>query len=192
MFFFVIWPHFTLCCCPYLKKNNFHVNPFRIIEMIRHYPTARRNFLLITFNWLANALVYNGLSYYSANLNVSSHLGFFIRCSYTMIQKYWNNFFRILQILFMIRGKSDRSKWCWETNYKLLQETNFLKILFVQLGSGGTHLLSLCLARQWRCPPTSWAGSWWTSGGGAGSSSRRRFWGPLLHIMILWWCLSFL
>ena len=42
------------------------------------YPTSRRNFLLITFNWVANALVYNGLSYYSANLNVSSHLGFFI------------------------------------------------------------------------------------------------------------------
>ena len=35
---------------------------------------ARRNFCLITFNWLANALVYNGLSFYSANLNVSSHL----------------------------------------------------------------------------------------------------------------------
>jgi hypothetical protein len=51
----------------------------RIIQMMRFYPTARRNFLLITFNWLANALVYNGLSYYSANLNVSSHLGFFIR-----------------------------------------------------------------------------------------------------------------
>ena len=42
------------------------------------YPTSRRNFFLITFNWVANALVYNGLSYYSANLRVSSHLGFFI------------------------------------------------------------------------------------------------------------------
>ena len=29
---------------------------------------ARRNFFLITFNWLANALVYNGLSFYSADL----------------------------------------------------------------------------------------------------------------------------
>ena len=36
------------------------------------YPTSRRNFFLITFNWVANALVYNGLSYYSANLRVSS------------------------------------------------------------------------------------------------------------------------
>ncbi len=34
--------------------------------------------MLITFNWLANALVYNGLSFYSANLNVNSFLGFFI------------------------------------------------------------------------------------------------------------------
>jgi len=49
-----------------------------ILTLIQHYPIGRRNFLLITFNWLANAMVYNGLSYYSANLNVSSHLGFFI------------------------------------------------------------------------------------------------------------------
>ena len=52
---------------------------FSILTLIRHYPIGRRNFFLITFNWLANAMVYNGLSYYSANLNVSSHLGFFIR-----------------------------------------------------------------------------------------------------------------
>ena len=49
------------------------------MSLIRGYPIGRRNFLLITFNWLANSMVYNGLSYYSANLNVSSHLGFFIR-----------------------------------------------------------------------------------------------------------------
>lgn len=49
-----------------------------ILTLIQHYPIGRKNFFLITFNWLANALVYNGLSYYSANLNVSSHLGFFI------------------------------------------------------------------------------------------------------------------
>lgn len=48
------------------------------MTLVQHYPIGRRNFFLITFNWLANALVYNGLSYYSANLNVSSHLGFFI------------------------------------------------------------------------------------------------------------------
>ena len=39
---------------------------------------ARRNFFIITFNWLTNALVYNGLTFYSADLGVSSHLGFFI------------------------------------------------------------------------------------------------------------------
>ena len=47
-------------------------------NLIWYYPVARRNFCLITFNWLANALVYNGLSFYSADLGVSSHLGFFI------------------------------------------------------------------------------------------------------------------
>ena len=49
-----------------------------MLTLLLYYPVARRNFALITFNWLANALVYNGLSFYSANLNVSSHLGFFI------------------------------------------------------------------------------------------------------------------
>ena len=39
-------------------------------------------------------MVYNGLSYYSANLNVSSHLGFFIRQVSTtliMIQNMYNS-----------------------------------------------------------------------------------------------------
>ena len=74
--------------------------------MIRGYPIARRNFLLITFNWLANALVYNGLSYYSANLEVSSHLGFFIRKhKYLQVQsinfnkKYVGNFLAFSRIL---------------------------------------------------------------------------------------------
>ena len=49
-----------------------------MLNLLVYYPVARRNFSLITFNWLANALVYNGLSFYSANLNVNSHLGFFI------------------------------------------------------------------------------------------------------------------
>ena len=47
-------------------------------KLLRYYPNSRRNFMLITFNWLANAIVYNGLSFYSANLNVNSFLGFFI------------------------------------------------------------------------------------------------------------------
>ena len=45
-----------------------------MIRLFWYYPTARRNFCLITFNWLANAVVYNGLSYYSANLNVSRYI----------------------------------------------------------------------------------------------------------------------
>jgi hypothetical protein len=49
-----------------------------MFTLLLYYPVARRNFVLITFNWLANALVYNGLSFYSANLNVNSFLGFFI------------------------------------------------------------------------------------------------------------------
>lgn len=49
-----------------------------IITLLLHYPVSRRNFFLITFNWFANALVYNGISFYSANLNVNSFLGFFI------------------------------------------------------------------------------------------------------------------
>ena len=50
-----------------------------MFTLLLRYPVARRNFMLITFNWFANALVYNGLSFYSANLNVNSFLGFFIR-----------------------------------------------------------------------------------------------------------------
>jgi len=60
------------------REKTTHVSIFTMLKWGTAYPTSRRNFLLITFNWVANALVYNGLSYYSANLNVSSHLGFFI------------------------------------------------------------------------------------------------------------------
>lgn len=49
-----------------------------ILVLLLYYPVARRNFMLITFNWFANAMVYNGLSFYSANLHVNSFLGFFI------------------------------------------------------------------------------------------------------------------
>lgn len=57
--------------------KNKHVDP-NIITMLRFYPVTRRNFILITLCWFANGFVYNGLSFYSAKLNVSSHLGFFI------------------------------------------------------------------------------------------------------------------
>lgn len=63
------------------RPVNLNVNSNRTPSMyvlLLYYPVARRNFCLITFNWLTNALVYNGLSFYSANLNVSSHL---VRCT---------------------------------------------------------------------------------------------------------------
>ena len=63
------------------KEKTTHVSIYTMIKWNTLFPKSRRNFFLITFNWVANALVYNGLSYYSANLNVSSHLGFFIRFS---------------------------------------------------------------------------------------------------------------
>lgn len=59
------------------KKKSVNRKPSMWV-LLWYYPVARRNFFLITFNWLANALVYNGLSFYSADLRVSSHLGFFI------------------------------------------------------------------------------------------------------------------
>ena len=68
----VTWKYYIICSTSLSSS-------FSILTLIQHYPIGRKNFFLITFNWLANALVYNGLSYYSANLNVSSHLGFFIR-----------------------------------------------------------------------------------------------------------------
>jgi len=60
-----------------MKKTK-KTRPPSMWVLLWYYPVARRNFFLITFNWLANALVYNGLSFYSADLGVSSHLGFFI------------------------------------------------------------------------------------------------------------------
>nr|XP_040572189.1 organic cation transporter protein-like [Lepeophtheirus salmonis] len=61
-----------------IKESPHKKHHVSMLTLLLRYPIARRNFILITFNWLANALVYNGLSFYSANLNVSSHLGFFI------------------------------------------------------------------------------------------------------------------
>lgn len=41
-------------------------------------PNMRKKTTIITFNWLSNAVVYNGLSYMCANLGVSDYLAFFI------------------------------------------------------------------------------------------------------------------
>lgn len=45
---------------------------------IFHYPNIRKKFLLFTFVWMANATVYNGLSYNATNLGVNDFLAFFI------------------------------------------------------------------------------------------------------------------
>ena len=46
--------------------------------LICGYPNIRKKFLIITFSWTANAIVYNGLSYNATDLGVSDYLAFFI------------------------------------------------------------------------------------------------------------------
>ncbi|XP_034934659.1 organic cation transporter protein-like [Chelonus insularis] len=41
-------------------------------------PNIRKKFLILAFDWVANAVVYNGLSYNTTNLGVSDYLAFFI------------------------------------------------------------------------------------------------------------------
>ena len=48
-----------------------------MLELMR-FPNMRRKFCILTFLWLSNSVAYNGLSYNSANLGVSSALAFFI------------------------------------------------------------------------------------------------------------------
>lgn len=38
----------------------------------------RKKFFILAFDWVANAVVYNGLSYNTTNLGVSDYLAFFI------------------------------------------------------------------------------------------------------------------
>ena len=73
------------------------LRPDNMTAMLRFYPSTRKNFALsgilhtfilihyfyqnwfiftVAFNWLANAVAYNGLTFYSANLNVSPQIGF--------------------------------------------------------------------------------------------------------------------
>ena len=42
------------------------------------FPNIRKKFLIITFSWTANAIVYNGLSYKATDLGVNDYLAFFI------------------------------------------------------------------------------------------------------------------
>ncbi|CAK9794714.1 Carcinine transporter [Anthophora quadrimaculata] len=47
------------------------------MDLIRN-PNIRKKFLILAFDWVANAVVYNGLSYNATNLGVSDYLAFFI------------------------------------------------------------------------------------------------------------------
>lgn len=45
---------------------------------IMRNPNIRKKFFILAFDWVANAVVYNGLSYNTTNLGVSDYLAFFI------------------------------------------------------------------------------------------------------------------
>lgn len=47
------------------------------MDLITH-PNIRKKFFILAFDWVANAVVYNGLSYNTTNLGVSDYLAFFI------------------------------------------------------------------------------------------------------------------
>ncbi|XP_054275227.1 organic cation transporter 1-like [Macrosteles quadrilineatus] len=47
------------------------------MDILRH-PNIRTKFFILSFDWVANAVVYNGLSYNATNLGVSDYLAFFI------------------------------------------------------------------------------------------------------------------
>ncbi|XP_033346981.1 organic cation transporter 1-like isoform X2 [Bombus vosnesenskii] len=47
------------------------------MDLIRN-PNIRKKFFILAFDWVANAVVYNGLSYNATNLGVSDYLAFFI------------------------------------------------------------------------------------------------------------------
>ena len=47
------------------------------MDILRN-PNIRKKFFILAFDWVANAVVYNGLSYNTTNLGVSDYLAFFI------------------------------------------------------------------------------------------------------------------
>ncbi|XP_054003663.1 organic cation transporter 1-like isoform X1 [Hylaeus anthracinus] len=47
------------------------------MDLVRN-PNIRKKFFILAFDWVANAVVYNGLSYNTTNLGVSDYLAFFI------------------------------------------------------------------------------------------------------------------
>lgn len=48
-------------------------------------PNIRKKFFILAFDWVANAVVYNGLSYNTTNLGVSDYLAFFIGKGYILL-----------------------------------------------------------------------------------------------------------
>ncbi|CAK1591347.1 unnamed protein product [Parnassius mnemosyne] len=48
-----------------------------ILDLFR-YPNIRKNFFILTFDWLSLGVIYNGLSYNTSNLGVNDYLAFFI------------------------------------------------------------------------------------------------------------------
>jgi hypothetical protein len=52
------------------------------MDLLRN-PNIRKKFLILAFDWVANAVVYNGLSYNTTNLGVSDYLAFFISKYYS-------------------------------------------------------------------------------------------------------------
>ncbi|KAL6437757.1 hypothetical protein ACFW04_004254 [Cataglyphis niger] len=58
------------------------------MDLIRN-PNIRKKFFILAFDWVANAVVYNGLSYNTTNLGVSDYLAFFIGKSSILLSRSW-------------------------------------------------------------------------------------------------------
>ncbi len=63
---------------PSERENEGSVNKSGLYQVFRYYPRIRRNLIFMTFCWVTNSIVYNGLSFYSADLKVNPYVGFFI------------------------------------------------------------------------------------------------------------------
>lgn len=62
-------------------------------------PNIRKKFFILAFDWVANAVVYNGLSYNTTNLGVSDYLAFFIGKIILFSRfNYYKNFMNISEI----------------------------------------------------------------------------------------------
>lgn len=66
------------------SEKNKAVTPIDILK----YPNIRLRFLILSFDWIANAVVYNGLSFNVTNLGIGDHHAFFIGQSISHIRIY--------------------------------------------------------------------------------------------------------